>query len=288
MIIRSISGLKQLLNSGFHKICILDNNSIAFLSKMEIHVAIESIFSVYDLVLIPEWVRAEIEDSESRKNYVDKIVQLSSVSFYYINELDYLELINNRDADLFRIFSNTCSAIQPLNGFIRRNILKGRPIEDLDDYDTWLNILYRDGFEGQILTSGRVRRKNAGEISICVLSLILSYFYIDEVDNITIYSNDSDAYSINKHAISKMQDETCYKNIEYRAITFKSDDFLIYEFYNKFGLQEILNDIHRLRNERWIRFARKKSDNSIEERYKLVKNDEFLEIIQDNSLYIIF
>lgn len=288
MIIRSISELKQLLNSGFHKICILDNNSVAFLSKIEIHVGVESIFCMYDLVLIPEWVRVEIEDSESRKNYVDKIAQLNDGFFYYINELDYLELMNNRDADLFRIFSNTCSIIQPLDGFIKRYILKGHSIEDLEDYGTWLNILYRDAFKGEILKSGRERKKNAGEISICVLSLILSYFYSGNVDNITIYTNDSDAYSINKHAISKMQNEMYYKNIECRAITFKSNDFLICEFYNKFGLQDIQNDIHKLRNERWIRFTRKKQDNSIEESNKLVKNDEFLDIIEDDSLYIIF
>lgn len=135
MIIGSINKLKELLFSKSLKICILDNNSVEFLRKIEAYAEVETIFRDYDLVLVPEWVKVEIEDSEIRKNYVEHFSSLVGIYFYYINELDYLELINDRDAGLFRLFYNSCGSINPLESFIKKNIIKGRAIEDLEDYD---------------------------------------------------------------------------------------------------------------------------------------------------------
>ncbi|SHJ80029.1 hypothetical protein [Paramaledivibacter caminithermalis] len=289
MIIDSISNLKELLLGKSLKICILDNNSVEFLNIIEEYVSSQNIFNGYDLILVPEWIRAEIEDSEYRKAYVNRLLEIEDIYFYYVDELEYLELINYKDADLFNLFLYSCGSVKPLESFIKRYILKNKPIEELDAYETWLNILYKEGFKGQILSSGRERKKNAGEISICVLSLILAYFYIDSVENITIFTNDRDAYDFNKYAINKLHSHKDYKNIEHKPITFKSNDFLIYELFNK-GLLTIESeeDMSKFRNERWINYARKKHDNSIEEGYKLVKNAEFMEMIKDNTLYIVF
>lgn len=289
MIIEDVNSLNEKLKSKSIKVCIIDNNSVDFLSRLDNTISVEMIFKNYDLVLIPGWVKVEIEDSRIRKEYIERLALIEKVSFYYISEFEYLEMIRYRDADLFNLFLYSCYSVKPLESFIKRNIQRGRPIEELEEYNIWLTILYNDGFSGEGLLNGRQRKKNAGEISICVLSLILSYFYIDNIDNITIFTNDRDAYDFNKNAINQMQHDKHYRNIRNRSITFKSNDFLICEFY-KMGLilQEDVGNIHRLRNERWISFTRKKHDNSIEEGYKLIKNDEFIEMIKDSSLYIIF
>ena len=51
------------------------------------------------------------------------------------------------------------------------------------------------------------------------------------------------------------------------------------------GVEDFLN---KIRQERYLRFTRKKSDNSIENQHKLVGNEEFYEIIKDQSSQIIF
>jgi hypothetical protein len=289
MIIDSISNLTRLLLDDSLKLCILDNNSIEFVNGIEQDINIQQIFDKYDLILIPEWIRVEIEDSMYRKAYIERLAELENIYIYFIDELEYLELMNYRDADLFNLFLYSCSSIKPLESFIKRKILKAQPVEEIDDYEIWLDILYEEGFRGEAISNGRERKKNAGEISICVLSLILAYFYMNNIDNITIFTNDRDTYEFNKFAIKKMQQDKHYKNIEYASITFKSNDFLIYEGFKK-NLLNIKSeeDIRRLRNERWITYTRKKHDNSIEERYELINNNEFIDMLKDDSLYIIF
>lgn len=289
MLVGSIGKLKELLLDKSLKICILDNNSVEFLNIIEEYAGVEEIFYGYDLILVPEWIKAEIEDSEYRKAYIKRLKEIEDIYFCYVDEVKYLELINYKDADLFNLFLYSCGSVKPLESFIKRNILKNKPVEELDDYEIWLNVLYKDGFKGEILSNGRERKKNAGEISICVLSLILAYFHIDNVENITIFTNDRDAYDFNKYAINKLHSHKRYKNIEYKSITFKSNDFIIYELFNKGMLNlECENNMSKFRNQRWITYARKKHDNSIEEGYKLVENEEFIDMIKDVTLYIVF
>lgn len=103
-------------------------------------------------------------------------------------------------------------------------------MEDLDPYEEWLNIFYKEGLDYRKLSNGRIQRKNAGEISISVLSYILSYYYSRNIDTITIFSSDRGAYEFVSKAKEMLYKDERFKNKKNTSITFKSNDFLIYEW----------------------------------------------------------
>jgi len=65
---KSINDLKKYLSIGKSlKVCILDNNSIEFLTRVKKSVSPGKIFGQYDIILIPQWVWIEVCDSDIRK-----------------------------------------------------------------------------------------------------------------------------------------------------------------------------------------------------------------------------
>ncbi|MBU3137835.1 hypothetical protein KPL39_16370 [Clostridium gasigenes] len=286
MKIDGVNGLISVLSQGQIKnICILDNNSIGFLLKVESDIAIEEFFKQYDLVLLPKWVEVEVNDGYYRKQYISRVAELEDILFCCVDEFWYLDLLKGKDGFLFKIFSEICRADSNINSFMKRDILNGKGIEDLPDYEEWLGLLYDSGFQNEELSNKRNKKKNAGEISICVLSYIISKFY--EVDNVTTVSQDGGTYYMTKRAEEHLGDNIKF---EYdNPITFKSNDFIINEFYKLGNLKEEVHEkISNLRSKRKLKFTRVKEDGSIEERWKIVDNDEFIELLQDNTLQIIF
>ncbi|NMB98049.1 MAG: hypothetical protein GYA02_15840, partial [Clostridiaceae bacterium] len=172
----------------------------------------------------------------------------------------------------------------------KKNIFKNRPVEDLDPYEEWLNIFYKEGLDQRKLSNGRIQRKNAGEISISVLSYILSYYYSESIDNITIFSSDRDTYEFISKAKEMLYGDERFKNRRNTSITFKSNDFLIYEWTRLGYINENNIDVFvdSYRQTRRIKFTRKKQDNSIEEQDKLIDNAAFLEMLKDSTIHLIF
>jgi len=99
-----------------------------------------------------------------------------------------------KEAELYYLFLYCCYNVSRLVSFIKKNILKNRPVEDLDSYEECLSVFYEEGLDQRKLSNGRIQRKSAGEISISVLSYILSYYYSRSIDIITIFSSDRDTY----------------------------------------------------------------------------------------------
>ena len=216
--------LKEYLSKGKSlKVCILDNNSVEFLTWMYERISPEKIFSQYDMIFIPKWVWVEVCDSEKRKSYIYNLKHYSKVQI--IDEVDYSTLVDYKEAELYYIFLYSCNNVSRLVRFIKRNILQGRPVEDLAPYEEWLDIIYNEGLDKRELANGRIQRKNAGEISICVLSYIFSYFYSEKIDTITIFSSDRDAYDFISKAKEKIYKEDYFRDKRYTSITFKSNDF---------------------------------------------------------------
>lgn len=50
-----------------------------------------------------------------------------------------------------------------------------------------------------MLSTGRIKKKNAGEVSITILSEIISWYY-PETKTLTIYSQDGDTYDFQRKA----------------------------------------------------------------------------------------
>lgn len=284
-----IKELKKYLSTGMSlKVCILDNNSVEFLTWVRKSVSPEKIFSQYDMILIPKWVWVEVCDSDNRKSYINDLKHYSKVQI--IDEVDYLTLVDYKEAELYYLFLHCCYNVSRLISFIKKNILKNRPVEDLDPYEEWLNIFYEEGLDQRKLSNGRIQRKNAGEISISVLSYILSYYYSESIDNITIFSSDRDTYEFISKAKEMLYGDERFKNRNNTSITFKSNDFLIYEWTRLGYINENNIDafVDSYRQTRRIKFTRKKQDNSIEEQDKLIDNAAFLEMLKDSTIHLIF
>ena len=284
-----INELKKYLSTGRSlKVCILDNNSVEFLTWVRGSIGPEKIFSQYDIIFIPQWVWVEVCDSDNRKSYIDDLKHYSKVQI--IDEVDYLKLVDYKEAELYYLFLYCCYNVSRLISFIKKNILKNRPVEDLDPYEEWLNIFYEEGLDQRKLSNGRIQRKNAGEISISVLSYILSYYYSESIDNITIFSSDRDTYEFISKAKEMLYGDERFKNRSNTSITFKSNDFLIYEWTRLGYINENNIDVFvdSYRQTRRIKFTRKKQDNSIEEQDKLIDNAAFLEMLKDSTIHLIF
>lgn len=275
----------NLANNKVHSVCILDNNSIEFLRNIENNISVEEFFKNYDLVLLPRWVEVEVNDSLYRTQYIERISELEDIQFCCISEYRYLDLLNGRDSFLFIIFQELIRLDTKVNGFINREILKGKPIEDLPHYEEWLELFYDNAFDKSTLKNGRIKRKNAGEISIAVIAFIISRFY--EVEYVTVISQDGGTYEMIRRAESDISSKIA---VEYdNPITFKSNDCIIKEFYKLCNLTDRVNrEISKLRNPRKLKYTKLKEDRSVEERCKIVGNDEFLELLQDETVQIIF
>lgn len=285
----SIDDLKEYLSMGKSlKVCILDNNSVEFLTRVNEIVGPDKIFNQYDMILVPRWVWFEICNSDVRENYVNNLKSYSKLQI--IDEIHYSELVNYREAELYYLFLYSCYNVSRIVSFIKKNILNKGKVEDIDPYEEWLNMLYYEGLDKKESKDGKILRKNAGEISISVLSYIISYYYEKNVEVITVFSNDRDAYEFISKAKEMLNKHEVFKNRNSTPITFKSNDFLIYEWTrNKFIDETNIDDfVTNHRQLRKIKFTRKKQDNSIEEQDKLIDNETFLKMLKDSTLHIIF
>ncbi|WPX08833.1 hypothetical protein [Anaerocellum danielii] len=290
MIKKRVDILENFLLSLYNaNICLIDNNSIEFLTYVIDKIPPKKIFTPYDVVLIPTWVWEEICDSPHRKNYAYKIGN-SSKYLHIINEYDYVYLVDHKEAELFRLFTHACYVHSILYGFLKKDIQCGKPLEELPPYKQWLKLFDNQALKGSELSTGRKQRKNGGEIFITVLTYILACYYSSHIANITIISHDRDTYRYVKTAAEKIEKDEIFKNKKHCSITSKSNDCLLYE-WKKLGYmssEEIEVLVHKHRQARRVKFTRRKEDNSIEEKEIILDNIQFLVLIKDNDVHIIF
>lgn len=282
--------LIEVLNSSTpKKIGILDNNTISFLAKINRYTNLDNILMNYDLLLIPNWVYEEVKDSEERVNYIESIFN-KSIQVYTIDEIDYEELAEYKSGWLYKFFLYSSFMIGELKSFIKRNIEKNQPLEELDNYEDWLKLLYDEGFKGKALRNGRIKKKNAGEISISVLALIMSYIYSEKNHTITVLSNDRGTYDFIKQAKLKLLQDKMFERLESSVITFKSNDFIIKEIYmNAFIIEgQDIYSIIEFRDEKRVKFTKNVLDNSIGEHDEILNNKAFIENLKDGTFNIIF
>lgn len=242
--------------------------------------------------MIPKWVYVEISDSEYRKNCLDEISEYKDV--YIVDELTYSELYDYKDYFLAILFIASIHLMAKEKGKLIQ-IIKRQ--EDDIDSSVFIDELYNNILtsEGNLTRSGRLKKKNAGEISICVLCNIIRYHY-SNIDNITILSFDSDCYDFIQNSkdilYSKrnifLDDENYFKGQKKISVTFKSNDFILKEMYDlgKDDNMEIIDKIRK--NGRYVKYTRKKIDGSIEEEKEYMEIDEFKKFIKKDNVHLIF
>lgn len=284
--------MKILTNGTNLKIAIIDNNIMAFLVRLKDKTDITQLFDVYDLILIPGWVEEEIKDGITRVDCLNQIA--SKKDIYIIDEKNYSELVNYKDCELIQLFEVAILKMGEASGKVSKYINQFSDREDLD-YDDFIdylynNILRKEGAE----EDRRKKRKNAGEISIVVLSYILGYYY-NRIDNITVFTFDNDCYEYVKDAKKILYSKNeikkyinLFKHKDCKTITFKSSDVIykdLYDLDNDKGIK-IINETRK--NSRYLKYTLKKSDGSIEEDIKLLEAAEFIELLKLEYFHLIF
>lgn len=287
--------LKEYLNNKPNaKTCIIDNNFLQFCTALkENNISVIKIFKQYDVVIIPSWVNVEINDSIIRTAYLQELRD-NGIFVYIVNETEYVNLANDEELNVLKITMHSSNRFAQVIGYMNRAIIQGQPYEDIEyEFTEWINLLYDNwpmkGKEVGPENNKRIQRKNAGEISIAILSHILSY-YFPKLESITVFTFDTDCYNCIHYAEDKFSKDENFKNKDYASITFKSNDLILYELVknNYYNIKDIKTIINNIRTPRTMKYSRKKEDNSYEDKRLSIDNSRLMDMICDDSLHIIF
>lgn len=265
-------------------IALLDTSSISFMQGLEVKgVPSNDILRDYDLILIPEWVLVEINDAEGRANYLQKLIELG-YPIHSIAEEDYSNLSNQEEGNLYQIVLASTYQIGRIKSYLRRFVEKDDML-DMNTYKDWINKLYEEWpIPGQALSSGRRKKKNAGEVSITILAEVVSWYY-PETEALTIYSQDSDTYEFQRKAEASLRE--IFTSRTPVPVSYKSNDAILCQLFRDGKINiENLGDYRK--DIRKITYSKIQDDHSVILVTEVVDNDLFLALVQDTSVHIIF
>ena len=237
----------------------------------------------YDLILIPEWVLVEINDAESRTNYLQKLIELG-YPIHSIAEEDYSNLANKEEGNLYQIVLASTYQIGRIKSYLRRFVEKA-DVLDMEAYKDWINKLYDEWpIPGQMLSSGRTKKKNAGEVSITILAEVVSWYY-PETEALTVYSQDSDTYEFQRKAEASLREIFTSRTLV--PVSYKSNDAILCQLFRE-GKISIGNLGDYRQDIRKVTYSKVQDDHSVILVTEVVDNDLFLDLVQDTSVHIVF
>ncbi|MGN0278185.1 MAG: hypothetical protein ACI4C4_02410 [Lachnospiraceae bacterium] len=264
-------------------IALLDTSSISFMQGLQTKgLQPETVLKDYDLILIPEWVLAEINDAVGRADYVQGLIE-QGYPIFSIAEEKYSDLVNNEEGNLYQIVLATTRQIARIRSYLRRYVDKADPL-DMDAYKDWINKLYEEWpISDQVLSSGRIKKKNAGEVSITILAEIVSWYY-PETKALTVYSQDRDTYEFQRKAEADLRD--IFASRTPVPVSYKSNDAILCQLVRdgKINLEN-LNDYRK--DVRKITYSKEQDDHSIVLVTELVDNELFAQLVADKTVHII-
>lgn len=265
-------------------IALLDTSSISFMQGLDVKgISVDSVLKDYDLILIPEWVLMEINDTKGRADYLQKLFELG-YPIHSIAEEDYSDLANNEEGNLYQIVLASTYQIARIKSYLRRFVEKA-DVLDMDAYKNWINKLYDEWpLSGKTLSSGRIKKKNAGEVSITILAEVVSWYY-PETETLTVYSQDSDAYELQCKAEASLRE--IFTSRMPVPVSYKSNDAILCQLFRD-GKISIENMGDYRKDVRKITYSKVQDDHSVILVTEVVDNDMFLELVQDRSVHIIF
>lgn len=265
-------------------IALLDTSSISFMQGLQTKgLQPETVLKDYDLILLPEWVLAEINDAVGRADYVQGLIE-QGYPIFSIAEEKYSDLANNEEGNLYQIVLASTRQIARIKSYLRRYVDKADPL-DMDAYKDWINKLYEEWpISDQVLTSGRIKKKNAGEVSITILAEIVSWYY-PETKALTVYSQDRDTYEFQRKVEADLRDIFALRTPV--PVSYKSNDAILCQLVRdgKINLEN-LNDYRK--DVRKITYSKEQDDHSIVLVTELVDNELFVQLVADKTVRIIF
>ena len=273
---------------GETKIALMDNSSLAFMHELsQKGYSSDKILGVYDLILIPRWVMEEIEDSTYRSTYV-KQLQVQGYPIRWIDETNYGTFVNDEDVNLYYIVEAAVSRVSELMRFLRRKV-KTEDLIDLPSAEEWIRRLYDEWpVHGRLLPTGRVLKKNAGEISLTILAEVFAWYH-DEIDSLTIYTQDTDAHKFQTNAERILAGSSEFTPVldSPISVAFKSNDFILCQMYREGTLTP--DEVRHLRHDdRKLTYTRQQADKSIIFRKEVITKERFIDLIQDATVQILF
>ena len=266
------------------KIAILDTSSVSFLQHLNQKCPCsDDILKDYDLILIPGWVLKEITDSEISVAYVEGLIA-KGYPIFKIDEDKYPASVDGEEWNLYQIVNASVNQLGQVKSYLRRYVEKTDPL-DMDAYAEWIKHLYNEWpIPGNILPSGRQKKKNAGEVSITILAEILSWYYPNS-EMITIYSQDNDTQMFQISAEDQLR--RVFSSRIPVPVSFKSNDVIMCQLFRIGAISEedILNE---RKSERKITYSKTLEDKSVVLVTKLIDSNEFINLVKNYSVQIIF
>ena len=260
---------------GKRHIALLDTSSISFMQGLsEKGLQVEAILKDYDLILIPEWVLTEINDAPGRADYVQKLID-EEYPIYCIEEGTYTDLANGEEGNLYQIVLASTSRLARIRSYLRQYVGKADPL-DMDAYRDWIKKLYDEWpIPGETLSNGRIRKKNAGEVSITILAEIVSWYY-PETKALTIYSQDGDTYEFQRKAEAELRDVFATRTPV--PVSYKSNDAILCQLVRNGNINiDNLGDYRK--DVRKITYSKEQDDHSIVLVTELVDNALFAQLV---------
>ena len=269
---------------GEKNIAILDNSSVEFLLELK-NRGIDSIQLIrgYDVVLVPHWVLNEVSHSEGRICLLEDM-RNNGAPVYSIDETEYSALLGHKDLDLYRVVLAAASKLGELKSYLRKNVGRDDPA-DIEDSSEWMRQLYEDWPIGKRgIPEKEETRKNAGEVSITILAEIFTW-YLRDIENITIYSQDRDTYDFEREATNIMQ--RAFRRCIPVTVTYKSNDAILLQLYRESTITaEQIREIRT--NARMIRYTEIKGDKSVALIERLVDTEAFIRLVKNSDTQILF
>ena len=265
-------------------IALLDTSSISFMQELSIKgLQPEVILNDYDLLLIPEWVLTEINDAPGRADYVQKLID-QEYPIFCIEEGTYTDLTNNEEGNLYQIVRASTNQLGKIKSYLRQYVEKADPL-DMDAYKDWIKKLYEEWpISREMLSNGRIRKKNAGEVSITILAEIVSWYY-SETKALTIYSQDGDTYEFQRKAEAALRGVFATRTPV--PVSYKSNDAILCQLVRDGKIN--INNISDYRKDvRRITYSKEQDDHSIILVTELVDNELFAQLVLDKTVHIIF
>lgn len=269
---------------GKRHIALLDTSSISFMQGLsEKGLQVEAILKDYDLILIPEWVLTEINDAPGRADYVQKLID-EEYPIYCIEEGTYTDLANGEEGNLYQIVLASTSRLARIRSYLRQYVGKADPL-DMDAYRDWIKKLYDEWpIPGETLSNGRIKKRNAGEVSITILAEIVSWYY-PETKALTIYSQDGDTYEFQRKAEAELRDVFATRTPV--PVSYKSNDAILCQLVRNGNINiDNLGDYRK--DVRRITYSKEQDDHSIVLVTELVDNALFAQLVDDETVHIIF
>ena len=277
--------IEQITNIDNNKhIALLDTSSISFMQNLKMKgLKPENILIDYDLILIPEWVLIEINDALGRIDYVHTLNNMG-YPIYCIKEESYSNLTNNEEANLYQIVLASTCQLARIRSYLRRYVEKEDPL-DMEAYEEWIQRLYDEWpISEEMLSTGRVKKKNAGEVSITILSEIVSWYYPD-TKTLTIYSQDRDTYEFQRKAESNLRKLFAEKMPV--PVSYKSNGAILFQLVKEEQISiDNLNDYRK--DNRKITYSKEQDDHAIILVTELADNKLFAKLVADRMVHIVF